>query len=44
MKMAQVMLPSIEGRLSDLERRVNQMTEWMGSLYPPAEYYVTGVR
>jgi hypothetical protein len=31
-------------RVLDLERRVNALIEWMQSLYPPAEYYVTGVR
>jgi len=36
--------PSMRGRIDDLEARVNLLTEWMLSLYPPAEYWVTGVR
>jgi hypothetical protein len=31
-------------RVLDLERRVNALIQWMQGLYPPAEYYVTGVR
>jgi SAM-dependent methyltransferase len=35
--------PSVRHRIEKLEERVNQLTEWASSLYPPAEYYVTGV-
>src|SRR5207248_9536819 len=31
-------------RLVDLEQRTNALVQWMQGLYPPAEYYVTGVR
>ena len=31
-------------RIADLERRMNALVRWMKDLYPPAEYYVTGVR
>jgi SAM-dependent methyltransferase len=31
-------------RLVELERRTNALFQWMQGLYPPAEYYVTGVR
>lgn len=36
--------PSYQSRLEDLEHRVNVVTEWMLELYPPAEYWATGVR
>lgn len=35
---------SLLERLAALEERVNQMTEWATSLYPPGEYFATGVR
>lgn len=31
-------------RLVELERRTNALVQWMQGLYPPAEYFVTGVR
>jgi SAM-dependent methyltransferase len=31
-------------RLANLERRTNALVRWMRDLYPPAEYFVTGVR
>jgi O-antigen chain-terminating methyltransferase len=31
-------------RLVELERRTNALFQWMQGLYPPAEYYVTGMR
>ena len=31
-------------RLADLEQRTNALVHWMKDLYPPAEYFVTGVR
>jgi O-antigen chain-terminating methyltransferase len=31
-------------RFKDLERRLDDITRWMQSLYPPGEYFVTGVR
>lgn len=35
---------SLDERLSQLEQRVNRLTFWAASLYPPAEYFVTGLR
>lgn len=35
---------SVEWRLAELELRVNAVSGWMHSLYPPAEYYVSGIR
>ena len=37
------MVPAMR-RLAALEERANQLTGWMQSLYPPAEYFVTAVR
>jgi O-antigen chain-terminating methyltransferase len=34
----------IQRRVRDLERRTNALVRWMQGLYPPAEYFVTGVR
>jgi SAM-dependent methyltransferase len=31
-------------RLDSLERRTNALVRWMQGLYPPAEYFVTGMR
>jgi O-antigen chain-terminating methyltransferase len=31
-------------RFKELERRLDHLTWWMESLYPPAEYFVTGLR
>jgi SAM-dependent methyltransferase len=31
-------------RIANLERRMNALVRWMKELYPPAEYFVTGVR
>lgn len=31
-------------RFKELERRLDLLTSWMESLYPPAEYFVTGLR
>jgi O-antigen chain-terminating methyltransferase len=31
-------------RFKDLERRIDDINKWMASLYPPGEYFVTGVR
>jgi hypothetical protein len=31
-------------RFKDLERRIDDINRWMASLYPPGEYFVTGVR
>jgi len=36
--------PSLLKRVRELEERVNQLTGWVHSLYPPGEYFVTGVR
>jgi SAM-dependent methyltransferase len=35
---------SVDDRLAQLEQRVNRLTDWAAGLYPPAEYYVTGLR
>jgi SAM-dependent methyltransferase len=35
---------SVWRRLEELERRVDQLTAWTASLYPPGEYFVTGTR
>jgi SAM-dependent methyltransferase len=35
--------PSVRYRIEKLEERINQVTTWVSSLYPPAEFYVTGV-
>lgn len=38
-------IPStIWNRLSALESRVDLLSGWMSSLYPPGEYFVTGIR
>lgn len=36
--------PSVVERITELEQRVNLLSEWVTSLYPPGEYYVTGTR
>jgi SAM-dependent methyltransferase len=42
--LAAALPPSLDDRLTQLERRVNHLTGWAASLYPAAEYFVTGVR
>jgi SAM-dependent methyltransferase len=43
-RLAMALPPSIGERLSDLEERVNLLTGWARTLYPPGEYFVTAVR
>ncbi|TAM59897.1 MAG: class I SAM-dependent methyltransferase [Chloroflexota bacterium] len=43
-RLAGVMPPSVGHRLGELEARVNLLTRWAQSLYPPAEYWVSGIR
>lgn len=35
---------SVWTRLDELEARVDLLSEWVSQLYPPGEYFVTGVR
>jgi hypothetical protein len=35
---------SVIVRLDDIEARLNWLDRWVRSLYPPAEYVVTGIR
>ncbi len=35
---------SVWSRLEELEARVDLLSEWVSGLYPPGEYFVTGVR
>jgi len=44
-RLYRAMRPSpTQPRLVDLEHRFNAISQWLQGLYPPAEYYVTGVR
>lgn len=36
--------PSVKQRIADLEEMVNRLGAWAHSLYPPGEYYATGVK
>lgn len=35
---------AVRDRIAQLEERVDLLTNWVTSLYPPGEYFVTGVR
>ena len=41
---APLLPPSVAARLDNLEARVNVLSRWMRSLYPGAEYWVSGTR
>ncbi len=43
-RLSRLMAPSLWKRLGMLEDRVNDLTAWMQCLYPPGEYFATGVR
>lgn len=43
-RLGRLLPASIGFRLRGLEDRVNELTEWARSLYPPGEYYITGVK